>query len=183
MSTGDRQIGRPGSSGWPPLVASAVAACVLGLVVTPAGRDQGDLVRLIYVHPAVSTVGASLAFGVTALASLLYLWPRTRSRLWDRLAGASAEVGVVFCALTPGHRLIWGRPVVGGVVDLGRPPDPHRPAAGAVPRLPGPAPHRRPIRGPGQALGRRRRCCAPWCADRPLRHRPGGGPSTRATPC
>lgn len=85
---------------------------LLGLVVTPPDRVMGDLVRLLYVHPAVAWV-AYLAFGVCALGSLLYLWPRTRSALWDRLAAASAEVGVVFCALTLATGSIWGRPTWG----------------------------------------------------------------------
>ncbi len=84
----------------------------LGLVATPPDQVQGDLVRLIYIHPAVSTL-AFVAFGITALASLLYLLPRTRSRRWDRLAGASAEVGVVFCALSLATGSIWGRPAWG----------------------------------------------------------------------
>jgi heme exporter protein C len=81
----------------------------LGLVVTPPDVTQGELVRLIYVHPAVST-WCFVAFGVTALASFLYLWPRSRSRMWDLIAGASAEVGVVFCALSLATGSIWGRP-------------------------------------------------------------------------
>lgn len=93
------------------LVTSA-AVVYLGLVATPPDVVQGDLVRLIYVHPAVSTM-AFVAFGITALASLLYLVPRTRSWRWDRLAGASAEVGVVFCALSLATGSIWGRPAWG----------------------------------------------------------------------
>ena len=93
------------------LVTSA-AVIYLGLVVTPPDVVQGDLVRLIYVHPAVST-WAFGAFGITALASVLYLIPRTRSRTWDLLAGASAEIGVVFCALSLATGSIWGRPAWG----------------------------------------------------------------------
>jgi heme exporter protein C len=93
------------------LVTSAAVA-YLGLVATPPDVVQGDLVRLIYVHPAVSTM-AFVAFGITALASILYLVPRTRSMRWDRLAGASAEVGVVFCALSLASGSIWGRPAWG----------------------------------------------------------------------
>ncbi len=74
----------------------------------PAGRVQGDLVRLIYVHPAAATT-CYVGFGLCALASLAYLWPRTRSRRWDRLAGSSAEVGVVFCVITLVTGSIWGR--------------------------------------------------------------------------
>lgn len=93
-------------------ILATAATVYLGLWVTPPDVVQGDLVRLIYVHPPVAWV-AYLAFVVTALASVLYLWPRTRSLAWDRLAGASAEVGVVFTALTLVTGSIWGRPTWG----------------------------------------------------------------------
>jgi len=89
-----------------------VATVWLGLFVTPPDQFMGQLVRLLYVHPPVAWV-AFLAFGVSALASLLYLWPRTRSLAFDRLAGASAEVGVVFTAMTLVSGSIWGRPTWG----------------------------------------------------------------------
>lgn len=85
----------------------------LGLWVTPPDRTQGDLVRLVYLHPGVAWVALYLAFGLAAGASLLYLWPRTRSLFWDRLAAASVEVGAVFnvCTLLSGS--IWGKPTWG----------------------------------------------------------------------
>lgn len=89
------------------LVGAGVTA-YLGLVVSPPDQVQGQLVRLIYVHPAVA-LACYVGFGMCALASLAYLWPRTRSRRWDRLAAASAEVGVVFCVLTLVTGSIWGR--------------------------------------------------------------------------
>jgi len=89
------------------LVAVAVTAW-LGLVVSPPDVTQGQLVRLIYVHPGAATA-CYAGFGLCALASLAYLWPRTRSRRWDRLAAASAEVGVLFCAITLVSGSIWGR--------------------------------------------------------------------------
>lgn len=93
------------------LVAVAVTAW-LGLVVSPPDVNQGQLVRLLYVHPAAATT-FYVAFGLCALASLAYLWPRTRSLRWDHLAAASAEVGVVFCAITLVTGSIWGRPTWG----------------------------------------------------------------------
>jgi heme exporter protein C len=93
-------------------LAGLGATAVLGLWVTPPDQEQGNLVRLIYLHPPVAWV-AYLAFGVSAASSLLWLWPRTRSATWDQLAGASAEVGVVFCALTLATGSIWGRPAWG----------------------------------------------------------------------
>jgi heme exporter protein C len=91
-----------------------VAATVwLGLWVTPPDQMQHDLVRLVYVHPPVAWVALYLAFGIAALSSLLWLWPRTRSRFWDRLAVSAVEVGVVFTALTLVTGSLWGRPTWG----------------------------------------------------------------------
>ncbi|HET9076411.1 MAG TPA: cytochrome c biogenesis protein CcsA [Acidimicrobiales bacterium] len=89
------------------IVAVAITAW-LGLVVSPPDQTQGQLVRLLYIHPAAATA-CYVGFGLCALASLAYLWPRTRSRRWDRLAAASAEVGVVFCVITLVTGSIWGR--------------------------------------------------------------------------
>jgi heme exporter protein C len=89
------------------LISLALTAW-LGLDVSPPDQTQGELVRLIYIHPAVATA-CYVGFGLCALASLAYLWPRTRSRRWDRLAAASAEVGVVFCGITLITGSIWGR--------------------------------------------------------------------------
>jgi heme exporter protein C len=84
----------------------------LGLWITPNDRFMGTLVRLLYVHPPMAWV-AFLAYGLSFLSSLAYLWPRTRSAVWDRLAGASAEVGVIFTAATLVTGSIWGRPTWG----------------------------------------------------------------------
>ncbi|HEY5097326.1 MAG TPA: cytochrome c biogenesis protein CcsA [Acidimicrobiales bacterium] len=97
-------------------ITAAVATAFtvwLGLWVTPPDQTQGNLVRLVYIHPGVAWVALYLAFGLAAVASLLYLWPRTRSLVWDRLAAAAVEVGVVFnvCTLISGS--IWGKPTWG----------------------------------------------------------------------
>jgi heme exporter protein C len=89
------------------LISVALTAW-LGLVVSPPDVVQGQLVRLIYVHPGAASA-CYVGFGLCALASVAYLWPRTRSRRWDRLAVASAEVGVVFCVVTLVSGSIWGR--------------------------------------------------------------------------
>ncbi len=93
-------------------LVGVAADVVLGLWVTPPDLHMGELVRLLYVHPPLAFV-AFLAYGVCFLASLGYLWPRTRSLALDRLAGASAEVGVVFTALTLVTGSLWGRPTWG----------------------------------------------------------------------
>jgi heme exporter protein C len=98
------------SLGFAALVA-LVATYAVGLSL-PRTVEQGDYSKLIAIHPGLAWA-SYVAFGVTALASVLWLWPRTRSLTWDLLAGASAEVGVLFTALTLVTGSIWGRPTWG----------------------------------------------------------------------
>jgi heme exporter protein C len=84
---------------------------VLGLTL-PRTVEQHEYSRLIAIHPPLAWV-AYVSLMVVAAASLLYLVPRTRSRLWDLLAGASGEIAAVFLALTLATGSIWGRPTWG----------------------------------------------------------------------
>jgi heme exporter protein C len=81
---------------------------LFGLVLSPADAAQGEAVRMLYIHVPTAWL-AFLAFGVTALGSALYLFPKTRSLAWDRVAGASAEIGVVYTGLTLIAGAIYGR--------------------------------------------------------------------------
>ena len=85
----------------------------LGLWITPPDAVQGNLARLLYIHPPIATVALYWAGGVALVGSLLYLWPRTRSLFWDRLAASAVEVGAVFAALTLVTGSLWGRPAWG----------------------------------------------------------------------
>jgi len=110
-----RPVASSDTRGWPLRVLGAVGAVSLaatvwlGLWVTPPDKKQGQLVRLVYIHPPIAWVALYLAFGTAAVASVLWLWPRTRNRFWDRVAAASMEVGTVFTALTLVTGSIWGR--------------------------------------------------------------------------
>ena len=90
-------------------LAGLVATVVMALAVTPADVNQRDAVRLLYIHVPTAWLALYLSFGVTTLASALYLWPRTRARTWDLVAGASAEIGVLFLGLTLVVGSVWGR--------------------------------------------------------------------------
>jgi heme exporter protein C len=68
-------------------------------------NEMGELVRIMYVHVPLANA-CYLAFLVTAVGSAVYLWKRTEG--WDLLAAASAEVGVVFTALTLATGSVWG---------------------------------------------------------------------------
>ena len=89
-------------------IASMTWVVLGGLFVTPKDVDQGDAVRIMYVHVPTAWV-AYLAFIVTALASACWLLSRKHSMGFDRVAGASAEVGVIFMAMTLLSGSLWGR--------------------------------------------------------------------------
>ncbi len=97
-----------------PLTLVSLALTVwMGLVVTPPDRTQGDLARLVYVHPAIAWVALYLSFGTATVASILYLWRRTRSLVADQVAHCAMEVSLVFIVLTLIPGSIWGRPTWG----------------------------------------------------------------------
>src|SRR5438876_9767457 len=95
--------------GWCALLAVAASA-VMSLAVAPPDAEQGDVQRLMYVHVPAAWL-AYLAFGVVFVASIAYL--KTGKSRWDRLGAASAEVGVLFTALTIVLGSMWGKPVWG----------------------------------------------------------------------
>jgi heme exporter protein C len=84
-----------------------------GLWVTPPDKIQGNLARLLYVHPAIAWVALYLSFGTATIASALYLWKRSRSLVMDRVAHCAVEVSLVFIILTLITGSLWGRPTWG----------------------------------------------------------------------
>lgn len=76
----------------------------------PTESNQGNIQRVLYIHVPVAW-GSMLGIIFVAGASFAYL--RTKNELWDRLAVATAETGVVFGALMLITGIIWARPVWG----------------------------------------------------------------------
>lgn len=97
----------------PVMFVSLALTVWLGLFVTPPDKIQGNLARLVYVHPAVAWVALYVSFGTATIASALYLWQRTRSVVMDRVAHSAMEVSLVFIVLTLITGSIWGRPTWG----------------------------------------------------------------------
>jgi len=81
---------------------------ISGLVLTPADVVQGESVRIMYVHVPSAWI-AYVAFIVTAIASAFFIFSKRHSLGFDRVAGASAEVGVMFMAITLITGSLWGR--------------------------------------------------------------------------
>ena len=89
------------------VVVGLVALVLLGFFGAPEDDEQRDAVRMIFVH-VPSAIFTYVAFLTTALGSLM--WLLRRSVWWDTVAGAAAEIGVLFCGLTLFTGSIWGRP-------------------------------------------------------------------------
>lgn len=81
---------------------------LFALVFSPADVNQGESVRLMYIHLPTIWV-AYLSFIVSAIASGMYLFTKKHSLGWDRMAGASSEIGVIFVGLTLVVGSLWGR--------------------------------------------------------------------------
>ena len=89
-------------------LALFVFLVTFGLFNSPADAVQRDSVRILYLH-VPSAEMAYVAFVVAAVCSAAYLWRRTRSPAWDRVANASVELGVVLTGLTLLTGMMWGR--------------------------------------------------------------------------
>ena len=89
------------------VLVGVVTMVLLGFFVAPEDDLMADSVRMIFVH-VPSAILTYVAFSVTAVGSVMWLWKR--SVWWDIVAHSSAEIGVVFCGLTLITGSIWGRP-------------------------------------------------------------------------
>ncbi len=77
-------------------------------MVAPTDSVLGHVQRVFYFHVPIAIM-SFLAFFVVFIASLGYLIKRTP--MWDAIAHASAEVGVVFVTLALLTGIIWARPI------------------------------------------------------------------------
>lgn len=87
-----------------------IVGSVVGLFVVRSDAAMGDVQRLMYVHVPAAWL-AMLAFFVVFIMSVLYLVQRNPR--WDLIATSSAEVGVLFTALTLALGSLWGKPTWG----------------------------------------------------------------------
>lgn len=92
------------------LLAVMLVALYLVFIWVPNEKTMGAVQRIWYFHVA-SAWNALLAFLVVFVGSVQYL--RTRLERWDVLAGASAEIGVLFTTLVLITGPIWARAVWG----------------------------------------------------------------------
>ncbi|HLH78027.1 MAG TPA: cytochrome c biogenesis protein CcsA [Candidatus Binataceae bacterium] len=91
-------------------IASMLAALFMVFVYVPTEAQQGLVQRIFYFHLPCAWV-AFLAFGLVAVAAILYLW--LGSQIWDDLSYAAAEIGMLFCTLVLITGSIWAKPIWG----------------------------------------------------------------------
>jgi len=87
-----------------------LASLYLVFLYVPTDKHTGIVQRIFYFHVPLAWIGF-LAFSITFVFSILYLWKR-KAR-WDVIACASTEVGVVFTTLVLITGPIWAKPVWG----------------------------------------------------------------------
>lgn len=73
---------------------------------SPFFQESGQIYRMLFLHVPLAWI-SFFAFFIVMLASIQYL--RKNKRKYDILAQASAEIGVIFSALTLMTGSIWAR--------------------------------------------------------------------------
>jgi heme exporter protein C len=86
------------------------AAIFMVFVYVPTEAEQGIVQRIFYFHVPCAWV-AFAAFALVAISGGFYLW--LGQQVWDDLAYASAEVGMLFCTLVLITGSIWAKPIWG----------------------------------------------------------------------
>ena len=92
-------------------VAAVAASMIRAAFFTPADASQGDAQRIFYVHAPSAFVGLYFSCGLVFLSSAGWLW--LKDERLDRVADASAEVGLAFLTIVLVTGPIWGKPIWG----------------------------------------------------------------------
>lgn len=91
-------------------LAFIVVGLYMAFLYAPTEVNMGLVYRIFFFHLGAVAAGF-LAIVVVLIAGIAYL--RTNARRWDRIAEASAEIGVVFVTITLISGSIWARPIWG----------------------------------------------------------------------
>jgi heme exporter protein C len=92
---------------------TTVAMCIalyMVFIYAPDEKVMGAVQRIFYFH-VPSAIVTFLSAMVLLAGSVGYLW--TRRRIFDNLARAAAEIGLLFCSLVLITGPIWAKPAWG----------------------------------------------------------------------
>ncbi len=87
-----------------------VAGLYMAFMYAPTEVNMGLVYRIFFFHLGAVAAGF-IAILLVAIAGIAYL--RTGKRAWDRIAEASAEIGVVFTVIALLMGSIWAKPIWG----------------------------------------------------------------------
>ncbi len=91
-------------------VIFAVAGLYLGLFVAPPDYQQGESVRIMYVHVPASWAALFSYVGMAAAAAVGLIW---KHPLADMAAKSTAPIGAAFTFLALVTGSLWGKPMWG----------------------------------------------------------------------
>jgi len=95
---------------WAVFAALTVWGLYLGLFVAPADYQQGESVRIMYLH-VPSAWMSMMIYGLMAIMGFIALvW---RIRMMEILAMSSAPIGAAFTIIALASGSLWGRPTWG----------------------------------------------------------------------
>jgi heme exporter protein C len=95
---------------WAATILCLGSGLYLGLLASPADYQQGETVRIMYVHVPAAWM-ALFVYVMMAVASAMALV--FRHPLADAAAKAAAPLGAAFCFLSLATGSIWGKPMWG----------------------------------------------------------------------
>ena len=90
--------------------AATAAGLYFALFLSPADYQQGDTVRIMYVHVPAAWMALSIYLGLAVAAALSLVW---KHPLADVAARAMAPIGGAFTALCLITGSLWGQPMWG----------------------------------------------------------------------
>src|SRR5215831_19098805 len=95
--------------GWGAAAALAVGL-YWSLVVAPADYQQGDTVRIMYIHVPAAWMALSVYFFIAVASAVALVW---RHPLAEIAARAAAPIGAAFTLICLATGSLWGRPMWG----------------------------------------------------------------------
>jgi heme exporter protein C len=80
------------------------------LVTSPPDYQQGETVRIMYIHVPAAALGLYVYVAMAILSAMAYVF---RHPLADTSAKAAAPIGAAFCFLALATGSLWGKPMWG----------------------------------------------------------------------
>ncbi len=86
------------------------AGLYLALVASPADYQQGDMVRIMYIHVPAAWMALCIYSFMAAMSAASLIW---KNPLSDIVARSAAPIGTMFALITLVTGSLWGKPVWG----------------------------------------------------------------------